>query len=133
LLMWASLTPGAFSLTAETVNSSVSTESMNVVISAFLEPRPPSVPVRLSRIPIGGDQGLPGSSRSRRRIVFSAANRRWTGAAPHVSLPAAVDQSARADMAPHRARRCRTAQGVIRPDIRPLPSRNGWITVKSRT
>jgi hypothetical protein len=48
LLMWASLTPGAFSLTAETVNSSVSSESMNVVISAFLEPRPESVAVRLS-------------------------------------------------------------------------------------
>ena len=48
LLIWASLTPGAFSLTVEIVNSSLSSESMNVTMSAFLEPRPPSVVVRLS-------------------------------------------------------------------------------------
>jgi len=48
-LIQPSLTPGAFSRIAATVNSSVSSESMNVTISALFEPLPLSVPARSSK------------------------------------------------------------------------------------
>lgn len=91
--MWASLTPGAFSRTAETVNSSVSSESMNVVISAFLEPRPESVAVRLSSFSVGGQEDAEKVAGPWFEIVFGVVPA-LGGAAQRfvIGLSAVVDQ-----------------------------------------